>query len=314
MSGPRVLFLGARRGIRENRWKDYFAEDGARLGWHVIHWNAENVPCDFVVETCRSQKIDILLWARTHKHNPYGDYERMLRQVEELGTITVGLHWDLYFNATKERAIQVGRDAFWSCQYVFTADGGHQKEFSQRGVNHFWCPPAIGRAYLGRGLVNSTLSQSYVFVGGFVPRIHGSHRESLINWAKKHPGIDFRWYGHSGSKSQVWGPGLNDLYSSARVVLGDSAESPKYWSNRVPEVMGRGGLLTHPRTVGMPDWGFNNSNMIPYTRGGFEEIRSVVEGMSSAGRKDMVDAGIALIESRHLVEHRLKEILRIVKP
>ena len=49
------------------------------------------------------------------------------------------------------------------------------------------------------------------------------------------------------------GVDINNLYASARVMVGDScfAGADRYWSDRVPEVLGRGGFLIFPKTPGL---------------------------------------------------------------
>jgi hypothetical protein len=49
------------------------------------------------------------------------------------------------------------------------------------------------------------------------------------------------------------GQALNDLYASIRVVVGDSCFGgvDRYWSDRIPETLGRGGFLIHPSTSGL---------------------------------------------------------------
>ncbi len=303
----KMLILGAPRKIHLNRWKDDIAWDGASLGWKVWHWPARNVPVEMVVEKVREERIDILLWARTHKHNPYGDYNIMLRECEASGAVTVGLHMDLYWGIS-HREYQIGRDAFWSCQYVWTADGGHQKEFANAGVNHYWCPPAVSKSVVGRGTVDPQWANTVTFVGGLLP-CHGRHRKELIGWAKKGMrGYAFKWRG--GNKEPLWGPKLSDYYSSCYAVLGDSVDSPYYWSDRIPQTLARGGLLVYPHTQGLLPQGITSESAFLFNRFDFRSIQEFLDSVTDARRKEMTDNAMDAIMSKHLWKHRLKAIAR----
>jgi hypothetical protein len=307
----KILLLGARRGLRENNWKDAMADAGTRLGWDVTHIDAGPRPgvpgsaptCEDVVTAAKGS--DMLLWARTHGHQPNGDVAAMLRRIEDTGTVTVGLHLDLYWGIPR-REVQIGVDPWWSAQHVFTADGGPHPWGK---VNHHWCPPAMDQRFFGRGTFRHRFSHPAVFVGGLVPDIHGYHRRSLLTWARKKYGGGFAQYGMG--KRTVWGPDLCDLYTSAGVALGDSAWAPHYWSDRVPNTLGRGGLLAHPRTPGMAEQGFTDDVMVLYDRFDFRGLAKRLDGLDTKTRRDMTGAALALMEERHMWTHRLRMIAEV---
>lgn len=307
----RVLLLGARRGLRENNWKDAIADAGQRLGWDVEHIDAGPRPgvpdsapaCEDVLRAAKG--ADLLLWARTHGHQPVGDVAGMLRRIEDTGTVTAGLHLDLYWSIGRRQA-QIGVDPWWSCQYVFTADGGPRP---WGGVNHHWCPPAMDARFFGRGEFRHRFNHQAVFVGGLVPDIHGYHRRSLLTWARRRFGGGFAHYGMG--KRTVWGPDLADLYASAGVVLGDSASASHYWSDRVTNTLGRGGLLAHPRTPGMAGQGFTDEVMVLFDRFDFRDLGRHLDELSPARRREMADAALTLIEERHMWTHRLRMIAEV---
>ncbi|MCL6734384.1 glycosyltransferase family protein [Streptomyces neyagawaensis] len=303
----RVVVLGAPRPLHLNRWKDCLTEGGQELGWDMLHLPARDIPADDVVRACKG--ADLLIWARTHGHDPTGNIPEMLCRIEDAGTVTVGLHLDLYWGIGR-REDQIGVHPWWSCQWVFTADGGHQAEFAARGVNHHWLPPPLGRRWLGRSLPDRRrFPGRAVFVGGYVPDIHGRHRPALLNWARRRWGHRFVQYGRS---RPVWGPDLGTLYASAELVLGDSAEAGRYWSDRVVCTLGRGGLLAHPRVEGMAGLGFTDDVMLLYDRGDFGGLGRSIDALTAARRREMTEAAITLIGERHLWEHRLRDVERVV--
>lgn len=303
-----LFILGAPRPLHLNRWKDDIAEGAAELGWTVTHWPARGPEAADVVRQAKG--CDLFLWARTHGHRPTGNTDAMLRRIEAGGTPTVGLHLDLYWGIPRRQA-EIGHDPWWSCQTVYTADGG-ERPWKRRGVNHRWLPPPMGSRFLGRGEPHPSYRHKAIFVGSMTG-VHGQHRSKLLAWARRTWLSGFRRYGIRGaSAGGVWGAELNRLYASAGLVLGDSAPAPCYWSDRVPCTLGRGGLLTHPRTPGLRQWGFTEDTMVLHDRFRFEQITARLAGMTAADRHAMTEAGIDLIRSRHLWRHRLEDIAREV--
>lgn len=302
----RAVVLGAPRPLHLNRWKDCLTEGGQALGWDMLHLPARGIPAGDVVRACKG--ADLLIWARTHGHDPAGDVGAMLCAVEDAGTVTVGVHLDLYWGIARREA-QIGVHPWWSCQWVFTADGGHPAAFRSRGVNHRWLPPPIGARWLGRGQPTTRLPGEIVFVGTHVPGIHGTHRAALLGWARRRYGRRFVQYDRG---RPVWGADLASLYAGARVVLGDSAPAARYWSDRVPCTLGRGGLLAHPRTVGMDEQGLTGDELLLYERGDFAELGDRIDALTEARRREMTDAALTLIGERHLWEHRLDYVRREV--
>jgi hypothetical protein len=270
----------------------------------VHHVNACDVEQRDVVRLAAGR--DMLLWARTHGHEPRGkNLAGMLRRVEDGGTVTVGLHLDLYWTIAS-REPQIGTHPWWSCRYVFTADGA-SRPWRARGVNHHWCPPAMGHRFLGRGRPHaSQYPHSAVFVGTCSARVHGPHRVGLLDWARARWGDGFGHYGaRSGDK--IWGRDLSDLYATADVVLGDSAGLAHGWSDRLPVTLGRGGLLAFPRIAGMVEQGFTDDVLITYDRFDYDAIAT---RLAQVDRRQMTDAALTLIEERHMWTHRLQMIAR----
>lgn len=302
----RLVLLGVHAGLSENRWKVDLAEGAEALGWSVKHLPARGIPADDVVRACR--KATIFIWARTHNHEVDGSAASMLQRIEERGTATVGVHMDLYWGLPR-RQRWIGVHPWWSCQYIFTADGG-PRDWAGRGVNHHWLPPAVGPRFLGRGTADlARFPHPIVFVGGHVPQIHGQHRASLLGWAHHRYGADFRWY---GKHRPVWGEAFSDLCASAQVVLGDSAPADRYWSDRTVLTLSRGGLLAHPRTEGMAELGFDEQTMIPFDRFAFNDLGDRVDNLTVRERREITDNALDVIRERHTWGNRLEHIAEVI--
>lgn len=300
----RVLLLGAPRPITTNRWKDDAAEAGEALGWQVTHLPARGPSTGDVLRAACG--ADLFLWMRTHGHVPDGPVGDMLRRIEDAGTPTVGVHLDLYWGIRRREA-QIGVDPWWSCQWVFTADGG-PRPWRGRGVNHFWCPPPVGARWLYRSPPAARYTHQAVFVGRYVRDVHDQHRRRMLIWAPQHFGAGWRHYGGGPRKQQVWGAELNTLLATTRVVLGDSAPAPCYWSDRVPRTLAAGGLLVYPHTDGLAGQGFDESTMLLYERGRFDQLADAVASLTDARRRELTDNAMTVIAERHLWRHRLERI------
>lgn len=305
----RLLLLGAPRlgGDQFERWHDDVHQGAVELGWDVDYRRVRDQPAADLVNAAKG--ADMLLWLRTHNHNLTGDGYGMLRRVEDAGTVTVGLHLDLYWGV-RTREQRIGKEPWWTCQHVFTADGGPRDWISKGVMRHHWCPPPFGSRYLGYGTPDPGVKARAVFVGGLVRSIHGQHRADLLDWARYRWGHRFLWVGRN-QRTRMHHRKLNDLYASVNVVLGDSALAPRYWSDRVPRTLGRGGLLAYPRTDGMAEQGFTDDVMVLYDRGEFGQIAERLSGLSLAERRQMTDKAIQVVAERHLWRHRLTRIAEV---
>jgi hypothetical protein len=301
----RVVALGALRGPGCNRWRDDAVEGARALGWHVTHIDAQRVPVDDVVELCRG--ADALLWLKTHR-DPAGRGDHMLRRVEDMGVTTVGVHMDLHWSLP-HRERRIGHHPWWSCQHVFTADGG-LRDWAGRGVNHHWLPPAASPHLLGASPPDrDRFPHPVVFVGDHVPRLHSPHRAELLAWARHRFGNNFAQYGRA---RPVWGEAFSTLCASAAVVLGDSAPADRYWSDRVPLTLSQGGLLAHPHTAGLAECGFTDEALLLYNRYHFDQLEARVDDLTVRERRTLTANAVDLIRDRHLWQHRMADIAQVV--
>lgn len=306
MDRLKLYILGFPGEFRGNHWKREVEESAAGLGWDVIHRAAQGADPDDVLREAKD--CDLFLWLRTHRNDPRGSAGEMLRRIEDAGVPTVGMHMDLYWSLPqREPFIDPFNNPWFSCQRVYTADGGHQSEFASRGINHFWMPPAMGDKHFGLATPppRCRFKKRYVFVGSNSKGIHGPHRAELLNWCRRRYNGAFM---HYGMHSKVIGRELNWLYSIAHVAFGDSAPSDYYWSDRIPTTMGRGGILAYPRTPGLEGHGYNETNMLLYDRFEFDELGERIRCMTQQDRDDIREAALTLTEERHMWRHRLLQI------
>jgi len=211
-----------------------------------------------------SQRVDadVFLWTRTRSLSEQVDVELrdgMLNDCRERGIPTVGYHLDRWWGLGREP--EVGVDPFFRVSLLCTADGGHDQQWADRGVRHVWFPPAISEFECGLGRDRVEFHSYVAFVGSWDGYGHPEwwpQRSRMLAHVES-------WYGDAFARwplrgrSAIRGVDLKDLYASTDVVVGDSCLAPaadgtpmtRYWSDRVPETLGRGGILVHPDVEGM---------------------------------------------------------------
>ena len=214
----RIVAIGVESQLPES-WRPDCIEGLRQLGHRVE--SVRDAQHDDLAVLARG--ADVLLWLKGGQL-PDAEMRDCLRRTEAAGTVTIGLHLDLY-HGVPHRENTIGGSAWWTCQYVFTADGADRDWLD---VNHYWCPPAFGTRHLGLAEPDPSYRHAAVFVGSVLEHIHGPHRTALTDWAAGAYGARFARY---GGNEPIWGADLNRLYASAELALADSAcLAPYYWS------------------------------------------------------------------------------------
>lgn len=258
---------------------------------------------------------DMFLWQRTWDIDPDGGH-RALAALEAAGVPTVSFHLDLYIGL--EREAQLVDDPFWRTALVVTADGGHDAQFAAYGINHRWLPPAVAEeeCVIGR-LDRRRFPHRIVFVGSH-PYPHPAwrvYRNRLITTLQRRYRGHFRVWPDRGRP--IRGAELANLYASAAVVVGDSClagQVPRYWSDRIPETIGRGGFLIHPEIEGMGDWYRDGHDLVTYPVGDLPGLCDRIDHYLSApdGREAIATQGRTTVLGRDTYRHRMAAVLDMV--
>lgn len=245
------------------------------------------------------------------------------RRLEANGTKTASYHLDLYVGLARQDAVP--RDPFWTTGYVFTPDGNSEAAawFAEHGIAHHYMPPAIGSHQCFPGTYDPDLAQDVVFVGSRGYHHEWPHRVELIDWLAETYGDRFRLYnGDTGytrrgvrHEGQIRCGHLNDLYASAKVVVGDScfaSRGQRYWSDRPMETWGRGGYLVFPMIDAL------EAQVGPYPSwepGDWTTLQTRIDdALGDAYHRDHTAARLhETVKSGHTYQHRLSEALRIME-
>ena len=248
---------------------------------------------------------DILFWVRTTGWLRVPDKE-MLEFLGQVKIPTVSIHLDKFWGIPDREAL-IGVHPFWRTKFVFTADGSRQEDFAARGVNHFWMRPAVSEVFCHPGQPWDMYRCDVGFVGARDYHREYPFRGQMVDFLEKTYGARFKHF------TGIRGHALNDVYASCRVVVGDCifAGTPHYWSDRVPETIGRHGFLIHPRVEGMGQYVGNW-----YSPQNLESLQRTIESslrLTEAQRKKIVRNCAGLVSKLDTWTVRMKEILEIVR-
>lgn len=275
--------------------------------------------------------VDLLLWTSTKSLADRWDQthqREMLFWFRRSGIPTAAIHLDRWWGLSRQW--NVLSEPWFSCDWVFTADGAHDKEFEAAGIRHVWSPPAIAPKNAHRGTVRREFVSDLAFVGNHFPgHYHDewTHRGQLIQWLNRHYRGRCVFYPRKTSRGiepAIRGDDLADLYASAKVIIGDSCLVPTvdgdpmhhYCSDRVFETIGRGGLLLHPVVEGVVDIDglvSPGQHCLAWQLGDFADLGKAIEfALSDLTWVDGIrEEGFHHVKANHTYRNRLTEVFRI---
>lgn len=273
---------------------------------------------------------DLLLWTGTwDEAQPYDETAITMSECYDRGVPTATYHLDT-FHGLARGGRQWWRHPMFLAEWVFTADGDHEDEWAQHGVDkHVWLPPGVrdSACYFGDPLIDYRCDVAFVGSSGVLDSYHPEwpYRAELVGelrrmcarrgWSFMNPG---------GEPDQPnWGKvdrgdDLNRFYATAKVTVGDSLcfakERSRYWSDRVYEATGRGGLLIMPEIYALNLNDQFDGALPIYLWGDFVGLERTIERMLAdphtrlTVRKDCQ----AITAERHTYSARMRTLLEVV--
>lgn len=315
MLNPSIAFLGNFQPSfsTENEYRDAFE----RIGAQVTTFQEGDVTqmLQLIDEIRNADSYDFVLWTRTRDLAArVGEAAqwRLIAECRKKGVPIVGVHLDIWISLNREA--EIPEQPYFHIDLLFTADGGHQDEWADYGVEHRWLLPAISERWLGLGEPQDRFRSKIAFVGSWRGQYHpeASHRHELIKWLMNTYGRDVQFWPRPNQHA-IRGRELNDLYASVDVVVGDSYLSPggHYCSDRIPETMGRGGVLLHPRVDGINRPGDPFPTSV-WGAGDWFTLENEIEILSSMDDDRRHDYRLSMINAMstsHTYTHRAQEII-----
>ena len=250
-----------------------------KLGHEVITFQENRTNVREIIE--RSGQIDMLYWTHTHgwRIGNDRDIRNMLSLFKAAGTPTVGYHLDLWMGLKRERDLQA--DPYWSIAHFFTVDKlmaeWLNKNTETRG---YFLPAGVleDECYFGEAN-KDRYPYDIIFTGSSHYHPEWPYRTQLIAWLHDTYGSRFGHYGPGGLPS-LRGEELNNLYASAKIVIGDSLcknfDYPWYSSDRIFEVCGRGGFLIYPKIQGLETF-YKSDEVVLYDFNNFGQLKELID-------------------------------------
>lgn len=289
-------------------------------GHHVTIIQEGSTPADKVPELVADAGADVFMWTQTkslaEQAGTVQERAAMLDRIRQMAP-TVGCHLDRWWGLSRQPDVYT--EPFFRCDWVFTADGHHTDQWAGAGVNHVWWPPAVGHRHLEPAEPDERFAADVAFVGNWAGGYHRewAHRAGLVKHLRST--WNARMFPPKGQPA-VRGDDLRALYATVKVAVGDSCLVPgvdgrpmtNYSSDRIPETLGRGGLLIHPHVEGVTDgtlysdgehlvcWDLGDWGMLDDLIGFMLEQPDVAAQIVSAGRKHV---GVA-----HTYRNRVRAI------
>lgn len=286
------------------------------LGHEVIQLQEGGTPASEVPNVVKQSESDVLLWTQTldlaKQSGSRSDRASMITSLRSTGVPTFGFHLDRWWGLDREHLVR--EEPFFRVDRVFTADGGHEAEWAEEGIAHTWSPPGV---YHGECVDVGPVKRyesDIAFVGAW--QSYG-HREW---WPIRKAMLDSLKF-YFGERAQFWPKGsairgmeLTSLYQSAKVIVGDSCLPggiTHYWSDRVPETMGRGGFLLHPYVKGLDDFFEDGKHLRFYEHGNYEDLAHLIDYYIEHDheREAIRRAGMELVRGEHTYLNRMKTVL-----
>ncbi len=256
----------------------------------------------------------------------------LIEQLKKQGTITISYHQDVHlFLNDRDQNVHL-KNPFWACDYVFTADGGHDNEFRKRGINHIHLSPGAPEHECYEANYICTFKSDIAFIGTcsqFYFNKQWPFRGRLLEWMKRTYPDNFRLWGPgSGNRPEaVRNQMLNSLYASVKIVIGDSMiadsanKSPSlYWSNRIFEAAGRGGFIIFPKVVGLDSFMTSGKHYVSYDHQNgrltdFSELKKIIDYYLTHDdeREKIRKAGFLHVKNHHTYKHRMAYMIDLIE-
>lgn len=314
----RLALLGNYRHphCTEVEYKDAWERNG-----HTVIPVQEGEP-DKLIALCDELKhgehYDLIQWTRTPqlaRENGDALQWRLIAEADRAGVPLIGVHLDRWWGLEREDMLH--KDPYFRVNLLMTADGGHEQEFKDAGINHHWLLPGVSERWCKPGAFCKEIACDVMFMGSWGSYHQAwQHRPEMISELSRAYPNTFQVYPGRNKPRIVMGD-LNDYYWSAKVVIGDSCLVPKpdgspmthYCSDRIPETLGRGGILLHPYVDGLP---FHYES---WDLGDFRGMRRRIEALLAISDEERLkkrhDSILRILEA-HTYTHRVNEIIDVM--
>jgi len=289
------------------------------LGCEVVRLQEPKCTADQLFD--EASQCDVFVWIHTHGWDTPG-IEAVLMQLGGRGIPTLAYHLDAFIQIPDRWEKYRNHPTMNLLSHYFTVDACLADWLNQNtDVKGHYLPPGV----FGRECYISDQPSPYandvLFAGSY--GYHDSYpmRPKLIDWLRDTYGSRFTHIGGGGQIGTVRGDDLNRAYANSKVVVGDSYITDpnypgKYWSDRVPESLGRGAFLLAPKVFGLDEYFTDGEHLVTYEHGNFGQLKFLIDyyldEANTAEREQIRKAGHEHAKATCTYKVRWQEILDTV--
>jgi hypothetical protein len=310
----RIAFLG-NFGVDYSS-ESHHAKSLEALGHEVVRLQEPKTTASVI--GAEGSAADLFVWVHTHGWETPGIADA-LKTIRAADVPIVTYHLDLYMPIPQRWEQYRANPYMQSLDHFFTVD----PKMADWLNNH---TPTRGH-YLQAGVFGeecylsdkpSSYANDVVFVGSRGYHDCWPYRPQLIDWLRTTYGARFTHVGGDGDTGTIRGHELNAVYANSKVAVGDTLspdfDYPGYWSDRVYETLGRGGMLIHPYIKGMEQHFTAGEHLLYYDFGDFDQLRvKIDDALERPGlRTNIRLAGHEHVRDNHTYKHRWQHILDVV--
>jgi len=287
--------------------ENYIVHGLRSLGCTVYCAPERHVPnAKVVLGAALQYKVDFVLFSKGR----FSGSDEVVALLRSQGIITVGWVFDLFFDHPSSFGRRQMTSNSFEADICCMTDGGHLDKWQQLGVNYRLLRQGIHEPEAHYGTPEEAPHPSIVFIG----TASYPERGKMIDHLHAVFGNEFRHYGRGGTAREIRGQALNNVLASAKIVVGDSVPSPHYWSNRIYEVLGRGGFLLHPQVEGLDTEFTDGVHYSGYIFGDLNDLDQKIRYYlkHEDEREKIRRAGHEHCKAHYTYTHRCKQLLTYV--
>ena len=283
------------------------------LGHEVIRLQESEATAEMVLQNAIDSSL--FIWVHTHGWNTIGRFtmEDVLLELKKHKIPSMTYHLDLWFGLRRQKDLR-RKPVYQYIDHFFTVD--------RKMADWFNSNTSVKGHYLPAGVYDkectytpAIATEEVIFVGSKTYHPEWPYRPKLINFLNQAYGKRFNLYGREGVK-MVRGQELNNLYSSTKVVVGDTLcpdfNYPDYWSDRIYETIGRGGFLIHPYISGLEKEFEDKKHVVFYEYNNLDQLKQLIDYYleHDEEREQIRRSGHELVKNNYTYKNRWQTILK----